>query len=160
MLDPFAKGSRYWSVTLGASRDPDLGRIYLTQFSVDHYIHDDLSIRAGLNFGYARADRTDGGVQGGPELGFRWHFISQERFSTFLDGSAAAIIHENPLTEDSLRFNFDLQAGFGATLHFTDDTHLQAGIRWHHLSNARIRGKSRNLGYDGPLLYGGVMWRF
>jgi hypothetical protein len=160
LADPFAKGSRYWTLTAGISRDAHIGRIYLAQLSLDDYISDDLAIRWGLTFGYANPDDVEGGVQGGPELGIRWHFFTRERFSIYIDSSVGLIFHENPLTEDSLRFNFDVQAGLGATLQLSDQMHLQSGVRWHHLSNARIRGKEENLGYDGPMLYFGVMKAF
>ena len=159
-LSPFAEGARYFSLTLGTSRDPSLGRIYLTQFSVDHYLWNDIALRAGFIFAYADARRNDDGVYGGPELGLRWHFLQHDRFSLHLDGSVAAVFHEHPLTENSLRFNFDLQAGLGAMYQLSDDLLLQGGVRWHHLSNARIRGKSRNLGYDGPMLYLGFLHAF
>jgi hypothetical protein len=157
---PFARGARYWTVTGGTSHDSSLGRIYLTQFSIDTYVADDFAIRMGATLGYADARQTDGGVQGGPELGFRWHLVNADRFSIYLDGSAATVIHENPMTPESLRFNFDLQAGLGATLQLDDATHLHGGVRWHHLSNARVRGKARNLGYDAPLFYLGIMRAF
>ncbi len=158
--DPFAEGSRHWSLTFGTSRDPDLGRIYLSQFSIDHYFEDGLAFRAGLTIGYADAERTSGGLQGGPEFGLRWHFLRVDRFSFYLDGSVATVIHQNPLTPNSLRFNFDLKAGLGATFQLDGDTHLKAGLGWHHLSNARVRGRSRNLGYDAPIVYLGLMRSF
>ncbi len=159
-LHRFARGARYFSATAGTSRDSSIGRIYLTQMSIDHYIFDDFALRTGINFGYADADRTSGGVQGGPELGLRWHFWSGDRLTTYIDGSVATVAHQHPLTERSLQFNFDLQAGLGATFQLTEDAHLKGGVRWHHLSNARVRGKSRNLGYDAPKVYLGVLWRF
>ncbi len=159
-LEPFAKGSRYWSLTFGTSRDPDIGRIYVSQFSVDHYFEEALAFRAGFTIGYTDAERTSGGVQGGPEFGLRWHLLRINRFSMYIDGSVAAVFHQNPLTPNSLHFNFDLQAGLGATLQVEDATHLKAGLRWHHLSNARIRGTSRNLGYDAPIFYVGLMRSF
>ena len=50
---------------------------------------------------------------GGPEVGVRWHFAQNESWSTFLDGKVGTVFHEEALTPDSLRFNFDLQLGVG-----------------------------------------------
>lgn len=157
---PFSKGSRFWTVTGGASRDESLGWIALTQAGVSHYVIDNFALHYGATLGYANAYRTKGGIQGGPELGIRWHFLPCKRWSLHLDGIAGAVVHQNPLTKQSLRFNFDLQPGLGAMYHIDRNTMLQSGFRWHHLSNARIRGKARNLGYDGPMAYLGLMKSF
>lgn len=155
-----AAGTRVAIATYGSSRDGDIGRIHLSQLAVGYYVADGLAVQVGLNAAYTDADAEPDGVQGGPEVGMRWHFLERRDWTVYLDGSAAAVVHEHPLTADSLRFNFDLQGGVGGTRSLTDDTSLMGGLRWHHLSNARLRGRSRNLGYDAPLVYGGLMQRF
>ena len=157
---PFGNGSRLWSITAGMSRDKQLGAIGLYQFSADHHVADDLALRVGGTIGYARPTRTPDGLQGGPELGGRWHFDRRGRCSRYLDGSVAAVWHQHSLTPESLRFNFDIQAGVGATYRLHEQLMLKGGLRWHHLSNARVRGKSHNLGYDGPMLYLGTLRPF
>lgn len=157
---PFDKGSRLWSITAGASRDHSLGEIYLTQFNISHYLVDNLAFHYGASFGYADVQRAHDGFQGGPEFGLRWHVFRSERWSLYAEGLAAAIVHRHPLTLNSLRFNFDLQPGGGLTYRFNEDTMFETGFRWHHLSNARIRGKERNLGYDGPMVYIGLKKSF
>lgn len=155
-----AAGQRVVIATYGSSRDGDIGRVHLSQLALGYYVADGLAAQVGVNLAYADPDEQPNGVQGGPEVGMRWHFLTRRDWSAYLDGSAAAVWHEHPLTANSLRFNFDLQGGVGATRSLTDDTSLMGGLRWHHLSNARVRGRSRNLGYDAPLLYGGLMHRF
>jgi hypothetical protein len=151
-LDPFAEGSRYWSVATGSSHDKSVAQVRLTQIHLNQYLVDDLALVYGGMFGYIDAQRTPGGLLAGPELGARWHGIKGKRWSIYLEGLVGAVIQEHPLTEHSLRFNFDLQPGGGGTYRLGHSLLLQAGFRWHHLSNARIRGKARNLGYDAPLL--------
>ncbi len=158
--DPFAKGSRYWSVTAGGSRNASIARVYFTQINVSYYLVDNLAIDCGGIFGYADAKRAQGGVIGGPELGVRWHVAKGKRWSTYMEGVAGALFQQHPLTEQSLRFNFDLQPGVGATCCLSKNTVFQGGFRWHHLSNARIHGKVHNFGYDGPLLYLELMRSF
>ena len=65
-------------------------------------------------------------------------------------------------TSDTLRdpgthFNFTLQGGTGATYNVTDRLTAMLGVRWYHISNARIRGRDRNVGFDSPLFYLGLM---
>ena len=151
--DPFAKGMRYWSITAGASRDTSIGTMPLTQININQYVAHRLALVYGGMFGYINAQRTPAGVLIGPDLGLRWQWIAAGRWSTYLEGLVGAVWQTEPLTEQSLRFNFDLQPGTGATYRLNERTLVQGGFRWHHLSNARVRGKDHNLGYDGPMLY-------
>lgn len=150
---PFEKYSRYWSVTVGGSRNLPLGWIYFTQFHLSYYLIDNVAIEYGAMLGYVNAKRTDGGALGGPELGVRWHVAKSRRWSLYLESLVGMVLQQNPLTEQSLRFNFALQPGCGATYQLSRHTILHGGFRWHHLSNARVHGKSHNFGYDGPILY-------
>jgi hypothetical protein len=159
-LHPFAKDARHWSLTEGFSRSQTKGDVYLTQLHVSRYFRDNLAILFGGTIGYADAKRADGGVFGGPELGMRWHFAQDEIWSAFLDGSIGAVFHEEALTPDSLRFNFDLQLGVGATYRLSNQSMLLGGLRSFHLSNARIQGRDNNLGYDAPFIYIGLMRSF
>jgi hypothetical protein len=149
----FTKGSRYWSVTAGASRDESLGEIYFTQIHVSHYLADNLAVEYGGLFGYASMKRTPSGVLGGPELGMLWHVAKGERWSLYLEALAGAVYQQHPLAVNTLRFNFDLQPGGGATYRLSDTSMMQGGFRWHHLSNCQVRGRAHNFGYDGPTLY-------
>lgn len=155
--DMFSRGAGFWEITAGRSFDDRLGMISLAQCAIGHYIRDRLAVHYGAAVGYAATKRTQDGFLAGPVIGARWHFIEVQRWSLFLDGSAGAIYHEHPVKEDTLRFNFDLQAGAGTTFRTGSRTALQGGFSWHHLSNGRIRGKSYNYGYDGPMVYLGVI---
>jgi hypothetical protein len=159
-LHPFANDARYWSLTEGFSRSETKGDVYLTQLHVLRYFRDDLAFLYGGTIGYADAKQTDGGVFGGPEVGMRWHFAQDETWSAFLDGSIGAVFHEEALTPESLRVNFDVQLGVGATYRLSKQTLVLGGLRLFHLSNARIQGKDNNLGYDAPMIYIGLMRSF
>ena len=154
--DSFAKGSRSWSAISGVSYDESLGEIYFTQGMVRHYLADDVAIEYGGMVGYADMRRTPSGVLGGPELGMSWHFARSERWSMYLEGLVGAVLQQHPLAVNTLRFNFDLQPGGGATYRLDERTMLQGGFCWHHLSNAQVRGRAHNFGYDGPTLYLGL----
>lgn len=157
---PFALGAGYWSLTEGFSRSNTKGDVYLTQIHFNRYLRDDLAFLLGGTIGYADAKRAEGGVFGGPEIGLRWHFAQNESWSVYLDGTVGAVFHEEALTPDSLRFNFDLQLGIGVTYRLTSRTMILGGVRSFHLSNARIQGRDENLGYDAPMGYIGLMTSF
>lgn len=158
--DLFSKGSRLLSMTAGRSFDTRYGRISLLQLNVNEYILDNLAIHYGATFGYADTKRTKSGVCGGPELGIRLHFFKNQHWSTYAEASIAAGFYQYPVKEGTLKFNFDLQPGVGATFRITENAHVRGGMRWHHLSNARIGGSSRNYGYDGVMFYFGMMRSF
>lgn len=151
--DPFAKGSRYGSVLAAASRKPALAWFALTQLTIHYYLVDDLAMIAGGQVGYVESQRTTGGAFGGPELGLRWHVAKNARWSVYVDALAGAMYQQHAITPASLRFNFDLQGGAGATYRVSRNTLCAGGVRSHHLSNARVRGKNRNMGYDAVMLY-------
>ena len=146
-LHPFAKDARQWSLTEGFSRSHTKGDVYLTQLHVSRYLRDNLAILFGATIGYADAKRADGGVFGGPELGVRWHFAQDEIWSMFLDGSIGAVFHEEALTPDSLRFNFDLQLGVGTPIvhayEFQVDPNISLGevqrVNWRAALGLQVR---------------------
>src|SRR5436309_3218979 len=57
-------------------------------------------------------------------------------------------------------FDFMPRAGVGFTRRLTDDMRLEAGLRWHHISNARIHGEARNPSRDAPMFYVGLIFPF
>ena len=158
--DPFTAGSRDWSATASASCDSTLGWVYLAQANVRYYFAENLAIDYGGMLGYVNARRAPEGALGGPQLGLRWHVAKGRRWSTYLEGLAGAVFQQNPITPETLRFNFDLQPGVGATYRLSERLMAQGGFRWHHLSNAQIRGRAHNFGYDGPTLYVGLAESF
>ena len=159
--DPFRARTTVWTASGAYSRDPDHAHIYLTQVTAGYYLYDNFAVHLGGTFGYADSERSGrSGVLGGPEFRLRWHVWQEGRWSAFIDGSAGMVFHQTRLTEDSLPFNFNLQAGAGATYQLDSRTILKGGARWHHFSNARVKGVGRNIGYDGPMVYFGIMRPF
>lgn len=156
----FARGARALVGTAGVSHDPGIGSVAVSNLGVEWQVRDCLGAFVGLNTGYDMPRRQPDGWQVGPAAGLRWQWRTGPGWSVYLDGQAAPVRHQHALSEHSLRFNFDLQGGAGASRALTPDTRLLGGLRWHHLSNARVRGQDRNLGYDGALLYGGLARRF
>lgn len=158
----YSKGERFYSLMLGASEDykKKIGPILHAKFTVNNYVYDNFAFTYGLSLGHANPKDTQDGFQGGPHLGFRKHFINAKQWSVYVDGSAGAISHQYPLEENSFRFNFELEAGFGIAYRIAEKSALLGGFRHYHLSNARIAGDKGNVGYDAPMFYMGFMKSF
>ena len=97
---------------------------------------------------------------GGVDLLPRWHFLARGNWSLYLDYGWGFIYTRDTLRDPGTHFNFTVQAGLGATYRATDRLHPMIGYRWFHISNARIRGKERNVGFDSPMFYIGAMSPF
>ena len=82
-----------------------------------------------------------------------WH-----RFSPYLEGGAG-LLNTNLRTRalgESIEFMPQLGAGFH--LHVADRLSLNAGYRWHHISNAGLA--ERNLGINSHFPYAGLTYFF
>lgn len=161
-LDDFAKGSwslnLYGSATLG---DPD-GEVYLGHASVSYYFLDGLAISAGLVGGQIDSDelRGDDGHIIGAELLLRWHFWREADWSVYVDGGIGFTWSEHPFPAAGTHQNYNPQLGFGFTYDLCDNARLMAGARWHHISNANREGGDENPGFDGAMVYAGLMIPF
>lgn len=163
--DPAAAGPRrfaagswevpvYGSVTFGYGP----GELYLTHVGVSYYLKDDFAASFEGVSGFADGD--DSGTAFGFDLLFRWHLLRQDRWSLYVDGGAGILYTAKSFKTDSTHFNFTPQAGIGTTWHLNEKTHFMVGTRWHHVSNADIKGPEHNLNHDAPMVYGGVMITF
>lgn len=89
---------------------------------------------------------------------FRWHFINEQRYTLFLDAGIGMMIASDNVPDMGTGFNFIPRAGVGATLRVCEHGRFIVGLRWHHISNARIHGEERNPSRDAPMLYMGFMF--
>ncbi|MEQ9094669.1 MAG: acyloxyacyl hydrolase [Phycisphaerales bacterium] len=93
-------------------------------------------------------------------LGFRWHFVARENWSLFADIGIGVLGTTDHVPPDGTSFNFMPRAGLGFTRQLDENVRLIGGVRWHHISNARTRGDSRNPARDAPQLYVGLVVPF
>jgi hypothetical protein len=87
---------------------------------------------------------------------FRIHFPFDDdnRTTFFLDGGVGAMISADEVPETGTNLNFLPQLGLGLSHQLGDGpARLVGGVRWHHISNARIDGEDRNPSRDGAMLY-------
>lgn len=93
-------------------------------------------------------------------LGFRWHFLKREDWSLFADMGIGVLGTTDHVPPDGTSFNFMPRAGVGFTRQIDEGIRLMGGVRWHHISNARTRGDSRNPSRDAPQVYIGLVVPF
>ena len=146
----------YGSATLGN----DEGRLYLSHVGGGYFVLDGLSVNLEGVFGAVDSERNGDPYAVGFDLLLRWHFLKTQSWSVFADGGAGMLWIEDRFPTSGTRQNFTPQVGLGVTLHLADQLNLIAGVRWHHISNASKRGEDRNPGFDGALVYGGLVIAF
>lgn len=118
---------------------------------------DDLSIDIEL-MGIGVSQEGDDAVGFNPNLMFRWHFLARDTWSLYADGGCGLMIASDEVPAGGSSFNFTPQIGFGATYEIGVNTRLMAGIRWYHISNARL--SEDNPGRDSVMVYAGVSFGF
>lgn len=163
-------GSRWWSIGSGVAynfdedTDVNLHGIYST-FLTD-----------GLEFGVEAAawyfDQTGpntGGISG--SMIFRWHFWHWDeqwrdggfRSTFFGDVGIGLLAGFDDVPNGGTSLNFLPRVGAGFTHALSDDEvgpRLTLGLRWHHISNARIEGEERNPARDSLMIYAEVQFPF
>lgn len=92
-----------------------------------------------------------------PSVVFRWHWLERETWSAYVDAGIGVLVSTDAVPDMGTGFNFTPRLGLGLTRQL-GTARLQAGIRWHHISNARIVGEERNPSRDAPLVYVAVMF--
>ncbi len=96
-----------------------------------------------------------------PVLVFRWHLLRGEDWTVYLDAGAGILFTTDSVPEGGTHVNFTPRIGVGFTHAIGESgARLQAGFRWHHISNARIAGDRNNPATDAPMLYVGVIIPF
>jgi len=123
---------------------------------IGYYFRNDLSLNAEL--GYYRND------QHGPEANvaaadilLRHHLLDRGRFSLFLDAGGAVSYADQRTPYYGTYFNFMEEAGVGSTFQLKDNLHLLGGVRFYHLSNARLDGPEHNPSINAYQFYLGVI---
>lgn len=139
----------------------NLGRARIESGAVGahYYFLDRLSLGAEVG-GFA--DQQAGGDSGVAELNLRvrQHLVESGRFSLFTDFGAGVSYADRRTPATGTYFNFVLQPGVGATWQLNDRLFLLGGVRYWHLSNARIDGPLRNPSVNAVEGFVGIMARF
>lgn len=90
----------------------------------------------------------------------RHHLIRFERMTFFADVSFGPVEATERVPARGTYFNFVTRTGIGSTYHLKDNLYLISGVRYFHISNAKIEGRLRNPSINGLEGFAGVMWTF
>jgi len=124
----------------------------------NYFLINDLefSLEAGVWYFNQPGDDQWGGSG---TMAFRWHFVNKRTWSLFLEAGVGLLGASGEVPTGGTSFDFMPRAGGGFTYEFTPGgPRLQAGVRWYHVSNARINGDSNNPASDGVMGFVGVMF--
>jgi Lipid A 3-O-deacylase (PagL) len=129
-------------------------------FAWSTFLADDveLALEAGL-WHFNQPGDNEGGLSG--SLLFRWHFINKDEWTVYAQIGIGAMGATGDVPDDGTSFNLMPRAGVGVTKQLDEaGVRLDVGLRWHHISNARINGDDDNPSRDGAMLYVGLIFPF
>lgn len=142
-VQPGGRRETYGSQTLG------LGYVYADNFA--------------LNAEFTGLEATQDGpnvLAGGGDLLLRNHMIRGKGWSLFSDVGLGLMEANHRLPEGGTHFNFTTQAGLGLTFQLSERVDLLSGVRYFHLSNARMQGPARNPSINAIEEYVGLIYHF
>ncbi len=163
--EPFVAGSwtmqAYGSATFGDNS----GELYLAHVGFGYHLWDNISFNAevvggGFNAEDEAGQSGGGSAAGGLDLLMRYHFYRGDGWSLYGDAGSGLIHGSIRFPANGTQLNFTPQAGIGSLIDLDDNMYMMVGARWHHVSNARMKGIDQNPGYDGAMIYAGLMFRF
>jgi hypothetical protein len=146
--DPFGTaGSVRLNFQGGYARDVkhSRNRFGLLGAGVSYFIIENLSFDVELNGMYVD-QRGRNSWAANVNFLFRWHFLSHETWSLYVDGGAGIFAGTHRVPRDGTSFNFTPQIGMGVSFEIAPDLRLMTGLRWFHISNANT--SSNNPGRD------------
>lgn len=155
-----AEGSRWWTIGGGVANDFSDATDLNLFGAYSYFLIDDVEFSAELGaWYYAQTGDDTAGLN--PNMILRWHFYNDQDWTVYADVGIGLVFTADDVPPDGTSINFTPRAGLGFT-HALDDsgTRLMVGVRWAHISNARIEGDGENPSRDSVMGYVGVIWPF
>lgn len=146
--DPFVR--RAWTLELGSH-----GAVETWNYNISH--ENMLSAFTGVTYGvgkgvvlkmgsplyYVWQRRTDGYLLG-LTWGVRGRILRRSRWSAFWEADVGVSESDTYVPPGGTRFNYLALGGAGITMKLRPGVHALAGLRWVHVSNNGLAGRSRN----------------
>jgi len=155
-----AGGSRWWILGGGVSNNFSDGTDYNIFGAYSYFLIDDVEFSTELGAWYYAINGDD--AQGiNPNIVIRWHFYNDGDWTVYADTGIGLAFSTDDVPADGTSVNFTPRVGVGITKALDDSgTRLMVGVRWAHMSNARIFGDGDNPSRDSAMLYAGVIFPF
>ncbi|MFN0132977.1 MAG: acyloxyacyl hydrolase [Phycisphaerales bacterium] len=156
------EGSEWWTFGLGVAHNLDDATDYNLRAAYSQFLIDRVEFSLELNAWYFDQD-GDNAFGINPAMIVRLHFLQSERWTAYIDPGIGLLLASDNVPDMGTGFDFMPRIGLGITYALTEDQggpRLQAGIRWHHISNARIQGDIGNPSRDSGMIYCGIMIPF
>lgn len=159
--EPFgAAGSNWLTFGGGIAYDLDDSTDANLRAAFSHFLVEGVEVSPELNLWYHdQAESDEWGIN--PAVVFRWHVWRGDDWTLFADAGIGALFTTDSVPTSGTHVNFTPRVGVGVTYNLPSlGGRLQAGLRWHHISNARITGDRGNPATDAPMVYIGLMIPF
>lgn len=156
------EGSWWWSVGGAYAHDFDDANGFNINGAVTYFVIEDVEITFELGGWYHDQEGEDAWSVN-PSFVFRWHALHDEEkdWTVYVDTGIGVLIASDQVPDGGTEFNFMPRVGAGFTARLGEsNARLMAGVRWHHISNARIKGEARNPSRDGVAVYTSVVFPF
>ncbi|GAB4386712.1 MAG: hypothetical protein Kow0022_16530 [Phycisphaerales bacterium] len=135
-----------------------------TDFNVNvawsRFLVDNIEMRLELG-GWYFDQEPDGAWGINPNFVLRWHLINRNVWTFYADAGIGLLFSSDDVPAGGTSANFTPRAGVGFTHRLGGaGNRLELGVRWHHVSNARVTGDSNNPDRDGFMGYAGISFPF
>jgi lipid A 3-O-deacylase len=153
-------GTCWYAFSAAAAGNPGEETDLAVSASLSRFVVDRVELRGELAvWVLEQPGRNPVGIN--PGFTLRWHAIERGPWTFFADVGAGVLITSDDVPPGGTSLNFTPGAGVGLTREIgPGGSRLEAGMRWRHVSNARIVGDERNPARDAPLLYIGIALPF
>lgn len=160
-LHPLLDPSRWRLETLGTGMADVTNRHVAmggARVAFDYYTDTNFCLRCELtSYGVSTHDGDAAAGQG--SLGLRHHFYQFGNSSIFNDVGFGVFYAGRRVPESGTYLNLTFHCGLGIDHPISDTVDLIVGVRYFHLSNARLEGPKHNPSLNGPEAYIGLMFR-
>ncbi len=154
------EGTSWLTFGAGIGSEGDESTDYNIHVAYSEFIVDRIEVGGELGLWYfdQKID-TQYGIN--PNLVIRWHFLQGEDWTVYADAGVGVLIASGDVPDLGTSFGLMPRAGVGFTHALgSGGTRVQLGLRWHHVSNARLSGDAKNPARDAPFLYVGIISPF
>ncbi len=131
-------------------------------FSYTYFLVDNFEVTGELGGWYFHQDGDDA-IGLNPCFVMRYHYwVSDDRrWSTYVDAGIGLLFSTDNVPDRGTSFDATPRVGLGLTRQINDEGwRLQLGLRWAHVSNARILGDADNPSRDGIMAYFAIVIPF